>query len=694
MSEIAVGVTCGAGVLGPLVLAVVLGVGALNAAAAPMLLAFVGATVFATHAGASLVRAWRVARISSLALVIAALVCAPVVVRNGATALELVVTIANILLPLHVALQVHRVAAVLARPRRTHVAAAVLLALAGVIAMCVGPREPLALRGFLEMHVGFVVVFVVAAIAIAAWSSRNAIATLAFVVAGAAWVVPLQMGDSINPTQTSGNAFAIAHSVQLVWLAVFIESRAARTRERTFDPLAFVGLALAIGALLLVDVPWLASRVTSIDVVTALLAAQATFAIAHAIIDVVVFRLRAPDVVAALAVDAASAASGRAQVSNARALVFIVPGALIATGLVVDTLQGWLTRPTASDEDLLRAEALHPADARALLPRAVRALAHDDKDEARAALGEIAMARAFSPEAARARLLLCALELDSSHAESPSESSTLSSSCSDVPGYLEDDAEVQALTARLSLAAGDVARAKQRALRAVATAPDEPAGLAALGIVEAHIGEPTAIEHLERALALQQARIGGRDPLTGDAGALDAGVALAQAYDARGDDKRGDRQCALDVATRVLQGATSADRPRHAMRAITVQGHALDGGGDARAALDAYQRGLKIAPFASSPADEAPLWLDVGSLLARSQAPADAVYACALKARALVDALSTNHPQRARLLERATTRVTNLEATLAQETKERVRADVDTHALSALQQAYAPEGAH
>ncbi len=685
MSEIAIRIACGAGVLGPVVLAVVLAVGAARPQAASLLLALLGALALATHTGASLLRAWRVARIPALALGLGALVVAPIIVANGDGALELVVTLANVVLPLHVALQVHRVAHVLAHPRRAHVIASVSLGIAGVIAMCAGPREPLALRGFLALDVALPVVVVLAlvAIAVAAASSRSVIATLAYAVAAAAWVMPLAVGDALDPMQTSVNAFAIAHGVQLVWLALFIESRRAPREPkgaRTFDGLAYVGMSLAVGTLLLVDVPWLASRIAGIDVVTAVLAVQATFALAHACIDAVAFRLRAPDVVAALAPDAVPAASGRANVSNTRALVFLVPGALVAMGIVVDALQSWLTRPAAADRDLLRAEFLHPFDARALLPRAVRALAHDDKDEARAALGDIANARAFSPEAARARLLLCALELDSG--------ATPSAACAAPPSYLDADAEVLAMTARMALANGDVQRAKQRALRSLEITPDAPASLAALGIVEAHLVEPTAVDHLERALALQKARIGGRDPLVGDASALDAGVALAQAYDAR--NTPADRTRALDVATRVLEGATTADRPRHAMRALVVQGHALEEAGDPRAALDAYKRALKIASFASSPADEAVLWLDYGSLLGRSQAPEDAVYACALQAKALVDALPQRHPVRARLLERATTRVSNLELTTPHETQERVRADVDAHALSALEQAYAP----
>lgn len=674
----------GTGLLGPVVLALsaaVLalapGLGAVGAVGASAL----GTLVLATHFGASLLRAWRAAR-WTLALVPVGVVAAPILVLHpSAGPLEAAWTIANVLLPLHVALQLHRVTTVFthAGNRRAHVqlAASLLVAAAGLVAVLAGPRDPLMLRGFLSVATAMPIVAVLASAAVVAAvvvavSARSVAVAVAFVIVAAGWCAPLALGDAIEPHATLVNALAIAHGAQLVWLALFVEARAPGRAK--FDPLAHVGLAVVVGALLLVDVPWVASRVAGIDVVTALLATQATLAIAHVIVDAFAFRMGAIDR------GAPAAPSSRADVSTVRALAFAVPGFLVALGLVVDAWQTWLVRAAASDDDLLRAELFHPYDARVLLPQVVRSLAHDDKDRARAVLGELAHAHAFSPAAARSRFLLCVLEMDGGRA---------APDCGDVPGYLDDDVEVLAMGARMALQHGHADVAKRKARRAVELAPDDPGALAALGMAEVHIGEAQpAIDHLERALALRQAHAGDVDPLAhGDPQFLDVGLALARAYGMRSDART------AAVTQRVVAGATKADKPRLAMIALALEARAHDDGGDARVALQAYQRALQVAPFANAPADEAEVWLDYASLLERSQASEDAIYACVLKASALVERVpaSQGHPARARLVERATAARTNAELVTSEEARLRVRADVDGAALQALTLQYAPK---
>jgi tetratricopeptide (TPR) repeat protein len=680
----------GTGIFGALVFVLMHALTPASLDGATMFLAVLGALTLVPHAGFSWLRAWRAGGGSRALLVATAVLAgaaAAIGVAAGGLVYERLWTLALCIFPLHVALQTYRVGRVFVARAGGGSSGAAWLALAsvalagvGALGVLAGPRAPLLLRGFLPPMLPAVagvsvVIVLVVAVALARTPRTLLWCLPLFVVSAAMWSVPglVDGTGTLDPVATADGAFAIGHGAQLAWLALAAETRLATLRGKSFDPYAWAGLALVLGALVLIDLPWVASRLMGLDLATSLLAVGAAMSIQVAVLDAWVFRLSEPSMRRALLEATAPAPSGIAEVSNRRALAFALPGLLVCLGLVVDLQQTWRVRGAAEPKDLAIALMFHPSDARALLRASVGALVAGALDEARESLTAVDKTRAFSPAAARLKVELCTRTVDD--VKTPG--------CFvGIPKWLEEEPAILALAAAVSLRVREPHRAKVLALQARERLPNDPRVLATLGIAEARLGETSARAHLLESIRILTEKLGA-DPLLADPGSFETGLALAEL--AR---KEKDYAGALEILDKVVGGAEATGRASLVMRATAERARLLDISGDLRRALDDYQRALRLAPSADLPVEEVLLWSDYSALLVRSDAPVELRFACVLRGAEAGERVPEDHPEKKRVELLTTANVTTFEAALDRMVAARVRAELDKLTEEALSVRY------
>jgi tetratricopeptide (TPR) repeat protein len=674
---------------GALAVVVVLVVGAAARAGtdALTLVTAAGAAVFLLpRAGLSWLWAWRAGGASRAVLVVTGpLAAGAAVAAVAGEHVPWLFSAALVMLPAQAAWHAFRVTRALA-PSSTSTASLALPALlvfgVGLLSALAGPPAPLVVRVAPAMPAALAGA-ALAVVLLAAVTARASLrlmlvvgATALFAVAG--FVLPGLLDGSgvLEPVSAVDGPWAWARAASVSWLALAAQSRAASVEGRSFDPVAHVGLAFVLGAVVLVDAPWIASRVLDVDLPTALLAVEAAAVLQLTIVDVVAFRLSRPPLSRALLEDAPLAPADRGRVSNARALAFAVPGLLLASGVLVDVWQTWRVRPGAPEAALDAALALHPGEGRATLREAAAALADHDVDAARASLGVLAKTHAFAPAAERLRVEACVRSLDDNDVAGGARCA------SELSPWLLEDPVVVALSSTIALRQGSPGRALELGRRAVALRPDDPVTLTALGLAEAKLDEPAARAHLEEVVRLEGLRIGG-DPLVEPA-LVEVGLALADVHR-----RAGNLDAAASILDRLEEGL-GPDRPRDELRVRGARARIYDVANQAPEALDAYQRALRRAPEARLFADEVMLWADYAALLGRSGASPELRYACALKAKQAAARVAAGHVEKQHVDLVANGLVEAFEATLDAAIGERVRANLDSAVDAALSQAYAP----
>jgi tetratricopeptide (TPR) repeat protein len=523
---------------------------------------------------------------------------------------------------------------------------------------------------------------------------------------GALW---LAGGAGVHARMISRGVLALWLGAQLLWMALTAEPRLAR---KSFDGFAHLGLAFVIGALLLVDLPWIASRALAIEINTALLAFQAALLIAHAVVDASAWRMSDPALCRALSDRALPRApSGRAQVSNWRALAFAVPGMFLALGVAVDLVQTALTVPLVVDlrlaarrapgGDAIRvgpvpsapttsglelASLISRRDARIDSAIAEIAVERYIIDDAHTALGNSEVSHAFAPAVVREQVAACA---ESTHGWRARKCNDL------VPPWLKDDATVLAWQVFIALRAGDGPAARAFADRVLVARDnnnnDDDASFvaAAVAAAAAHNGNSEAQQTLALAIDARSrelaSSLGGNvrtDALIDDARFADAGLALASAYHAS---KRYDQ--ALITLDRVLAGSDAQNRSALALSATSEKARVLDEKGDARSALSAYQHALQLAATVDDPGAASLLWLDYGGLLRRSAASEEAQIACILEANLAYAAVAADAPDKARLKVLTEAATGELDA-FASDARAKTQGDLVNAATRALALAY------
>jgi tetratricopeptide (TPR) repeat protein len=684
-------------------------VGARGGTTALVVTAALTALLYHPHVAATCRRAWRLPG-PRLALQVATVVVVLVALfaRLQPGVLPALFTAWLVVAPFHAAADNAHVGAIFAVRRGVVVAAGEhvalkgahhLLAAAAVVALLVGPREPLLYRlglparaGTLAAAIAVVVALGVAVVVVVRWRRRGtggatlALALLPLITSATWMALPALLGWQ-GAFVYAGGVVAVLHGAQGLWASWFVEGRAARARHGTVDGVAWLALVGAGGVALFVLWPWLLTKTVGDDLLVALLIVQALVNLHHVVVHAVVQRAERA---AGLWQGDGGAPSGRAQVSNARAAVWTVPLVLLAMLGILDVQQfaGSVDDLDTDGHDLARALVLNEADSRLWVRQAEQAIAHGDVDGARAHLGR---ALTLSPWNSDAQTMLMRVHVSTGRDD---EAEALRNA---LPPGIASLASIQTLGAGVALRRGrlDDAVALARAALAATDGFVPALALESRGILGAALfaqGD-TAGARVPLKEALEQARaLAGEDALA-QGNFPDVGLVLAEV-----DLALGQHDPALITIERVLDGAQVTRRVDVAVRALILRGAVFQRREDAREALSTWQQALRTAraqkEAATTPLwrrDVAPRvargWLDYGGLLAQSDAPMRARLACALLAR---DAASSMPDGRAKsdLLKFIDEAAGFVEAVLPADVVQALRADLDAAANEALALGY------
>jgi tetratricopeptide (TPR) repeat protein len=471
--------------------------------------------------------------------------------------------------------------------------------------------------------------------------------------------------------------FALTHGVQALWRAQFAAAREAHDRGRSFDGLAFAGVVVAGGVALLQVVPWGLSRLAGVDLAHSLLLVAVVVDLHHIVVDSILWRGAEPQTVRWCMGDGCATAR-REHVSNARALGWLLAiFALVAVG-VVDVVQTIAVCRGSGPTLLTMAEKLAPADARVWTRRAEEAAFDGDVDLARAHLGR---ALALSPGSAEATLELTRVHLASGHL---TDARALWSAA---PVHVRSSANGMLVEAQVALGHRQFDDARAAARRALATRElPEELDLQARevwGIAALSTSQPAAALHVLVDALLRARAVHEVDDALAAGYLLAGGLALAKAHEALGQSDP-----VFVVVDRLLAGSEAAHRPDVAVQALLLRAAAHLHRQDARGALEAFQRALRVAEAAGPVTTTLPWqrdvtpvlargWLDYATLLSRSAAPARARATCVQKAEQLVHSLSKAlAPERTALLASLTPLLTEHAASLSPDDMASVRADL------------------
>jgi tetratricopeptide (TPR) repeat protein len=622
------------------------------------------AALFHPHVAATVVRAWRLGGSARLVLQAATAVAivAALFLRVQPGLLPALFTVWLVVSPFHAAGQNARVGALLAR--RAHPGASDdgvvdramrtvhhVLAAGAVVALLVGPREPLLYRlglpaaaavaaAVVALAVAAVVVVVVAVRLRRRGTPRRAVALLLLpATTSAVWFAVPALVSWQGAFVYAGGIVGVLHGAQALWLLWFVEGRKAHDDSRTFDSVAWIGLALAGGVALFVLLPWCASKLVGDDLLIALLGVQGLVNIHHVVVDAAAVRAARGSSAWA---GHARAPSGRQHVSNARAAAWTVPAVLLLLLGALDVLQlaGSTEGFDGDDRALARALVWNDNDSRLWVRQADQALAAGDVDGARANLGRALTLSRWNSDA-QARMLQV-------HVASARDDEARALWLA-MPPSLSSLPSVQALAAGVALRTGRLDEAVGLASTVLAATDEAVPGLAleARGILGAALFAQGKAAEARVPLkdALDRARAARGEDALAQGDVPDVGLALAEV-----DLSLGQHDPALVTLERVLDGAQRTRRVDVTLRAQLLRAAVFQRRADAREALATYQRALQAARAqkeqATTPSWRRDMarrvaqgWLDYGGLLAQSDAPMRARLACALLARDAASAM-------------------------------------------------------
>ena len=646
------------------------------------------------HYAATAVRAWVLGgRHRHLLLLSSVVAVAVVVAAHGFPVLLAWLFTAYVSIsPWHYATQNHGVGLVLlardgcpaaAAPttgeRRALKLAHVLLAMAAVVAIHVGAREPLVLRVGIAAGLAapIAVVAIIASVLLTMGVVRRLrrrganrrglwlVATL--LSTSLSWfAVPALLARGGSLVYVSG-VTALLHGAQYLWITNFAAARTAFVQKRSFDGVAWMGLVTGLGVVLFTLGPWVLSRGFGYDLIISLLIFQAVVNLHHFVVDASIWKLRDQAVREPICAGRERPSSGRGQVSNLRAMVWSVPVfALVFVGLV-DVFQLAATRESASDTLRAQALLLNENDSRLWLRQAQAAAVDGDVDGAKA---DLARALALSPWNADAQRALARLHVFQGRDDEAWERYLA------LPKFFVYDGSALQLFAGVALRLGKLDEAEALGRQALlelnhAGFPAEVEARSTLGQTLLKAGKNAeARTELKRALDESEAAL-GYDPLrTGQL--LDAGIALAHANEGLAQ-----TDAALMLFARALEGARVVNRPAIAFHALTGRAAVFDGRKDHGQALQAFQAALRFADdVKDDPERVAHAWLDYASLLARSDSSMRLRYACALKGRRAAERMAASKGKD-ELLSFVTEATRFVQEALAPNEAEEVRKDID-----------------
>ncbi len=580
--------------------------------------------------------------------------------------------------------------------RRSLRAAHTSMALSAIVAIHSGLSEGFLWRIGFTADAAFAAAIVGAVIALvigghALWSmakdgvarSTVALSGLLLLTTGIWFAVPglLRLDNSLIYV---GGAAALLHCAQYLWITFFVEGRLAQARGGRFDGLAWGALLVTLGVLLFTAGPWAVSVVLDYDVIVSLIIVQAVVNLHHFVVDAFVWKFRDPALAAPLFSGRELAPARRQETSNLLAIgATVVVTAAVTLG-AVDVLQ---LRGTRVDADAkARALALNTNDSRLWVQEAQQAVADNDADAARVALGRAIALSPFNVDAQRALLRLHAVTGRYEEAWARQR---------DAPGGVLNDADSLLLLGDVALHLGhydDAIRLAQLVREKSAATPKSDIDVEArrvLGTALLETGKAGDARPLLRsALDDIEAENAGVDVLR-EGGPLDLAIALGRAHVAL---EQWDP--AMLLFERALDGAAEVDRADIAVDALLGRAHALLRQDKAREALDHLQRALRVAESRPAQVNAERVsrgWLDYGGLLAASEAPMRLRFACAIKARQFAERMKAGPGQDAlmRFIGEASGFV---EAVMKPEELEAVRSDVDAAAKEALSAGYPAEG--
>jgi tetratricopeptide (TPR) repeat protein len=580
--------------------------------------------------------------------------------------------------------------------RRALRVAHVVMALAAIVAIHSGLSEGFLYRfGFTSDHAfGAAVVGALVGVVVgggALWSMARAgaprqalvFSAVLLVTSGVWFTVPglLRLENSLLYV---GGGAALLHCAQYLWITFFVEGRLAHARGGRFDGLAWGALLVTLGVLMFTAGPWVVSIVFEYDVIVSLIIVQAVVNIHHFVVDAFVWKFRDPALAAPLFSGRELAPARRADTSNVLAVGATIVVTAAATLGAIDVLQ---LRGTRADADAKsRALALNKNDSRLWVQEAQRAVADNDVDGARVALGRAIALSPYNVDAQRALLRLHTVTGRFEEAWARQR---------DAPGGVLDDADSQLLLADVALRTGrfdDALRLASGVRKKSSGTPKSDVDVEARRIVGTALletgkaGEARPLLH--SALDDIEAEHAGVDVLR-QGGPLDLAVSLARAHIAL---EQWDP--AMLLLERALDGAAEVDRADIAVDALLGRAKVLLQQEKAREALDHLQRGLRVAESRPEvvPAERtARGWLDYGGLLAASDAPMRLRFVCAIKARQFAERMRAGAEQEA-LMQFITEASGFVEAVMTPADLEAVRSDVQAVAETALSVGYPGEG--
>lgn len=580
--------------------------------------------------------------------------------------------------------------------RRLLKGAHIALAIAAMVAIHSGLSEPFLRRVGFSPSVALAAAVAGAAIAVVVggsvlWRLRRRGAPMAGLVAVAflllaslVWfALPafLQVGSTL--VYASGAA-ALLHCAQYLWITFFVEGRLAFVQQRRFDGLGWGATVVGLGVVMFTLGPWIASKAFGYDLIVSLLIVQSVVNLHHFVVDAFVWKLRDPALSKPLFSGRELAAAHREQVGNGKAILatFAVTGLLMVAAVDVAQLAG--TRVDADDTWRTRAAVLNDNDSRVWVQEAQLSVANNDADTARSDLGRAVALSPYNADAQRALLRLHAVtgHLDEAWARRDA-----------APAGVLDDVTSVLVFADVALRLeryDDALALGRRAIDQSASTPAGPHAVEARRIVGTALLETGQAGEATR--LLRSALDDGEALFSGDA--LRQGVLLEVGTTlARAQVELSQWDPALLLFERVLDGATKANRADVAADALLGRAQIFLRKDDARQALVTLQRALRVgleAPDQVHPARMARGWLDYGGLLAASESPMRARFACAVKARQFAERMRPG-PARDKQLSFIVEATRFVEEVLAPADAEAVRSDVDTAAKETLALGY-PDG--
>ncbi|MFQ3589934.1 MAG: tetratricopeptide repeat protein [Chloracidobacterium sp.] len=225
--------------------------------------------------------------------------------------------------------------------------------------------------------------------------------TLALLATQALWFIPaagiVLAGEAVFQVRYTSGMLAVLHSAQYLWVT---SHYARREQGAQWRPWSYVVFLFAVGVLLFIPGPWVASLVFGLDFTTSFLAFTALVNIHHFILDGAVWKLREPHVAAVLVrdqmADTPKAVAARTPWLRRLGLSAAVVGLAVLAG--VDLIKFMLGGRTTDVAALTQAIQLNPNDALVAARLARLALAEGDRLRAREALEKVVAVNPYDAE--------------------------------------------------------------------------------------------------------------------------------------------------------------------------------------------------------------------------------------------------------------------------------------------------------